>query len=112
MNATPFNWRHFKSSAVSVICFLCALIVVTPLALVFIHIIRMGASSVDWSFLTHLPKPVGEQGGGMANAIVGSFILVGIAVLIGVPIGVLGESISPNTDQTGLIGACGLRRIS
>jgi phosphate transport system permease protein len=90
MNAKPFKWRHFKSSAISVICFLCAVLVITPLALVLIHIIRLGASSVDWNFLTHLPKPVGESGGGMANAIVGSFILVGLAVLIGVPIGVLG----------------------
>jgi phosphate transport system permease protein len=90
MNAKPFKWRYFKSSAVSVLCFLCAVMVITPLALVLIHIIRLGASSVDWNFLTHLPKPVGETGGGMANAIVGSFILVGLAVLIGVPIGVLG----------------------
>ncbi|HUD84329.1 MAG TPA: phosphate ABC transporter permease PstA [Candidatus Saccharimonadales bacterium] len=90
MNAKPFKWRNFKSSAVSVLCFLCAIMVITPLALVLIHIIRLGASSVDWNFLTHLPKPVGETGGGMANAIVGSFILVGLAVLIGVPIGVLG----------------------
>jgi phosphate transport system permease protein len=90
MNTKPFNWRHFKSSAVSVLCLLCAVAVVTPLALVLFHIIRLGASSVDWSFLTHLPKPVGEAGGGMANAIVGSFILIGLAVLIGVPIGVLG----------------------
>jgi len=90
MNAQPFNWRHFKSSTVSVICFLCALIVLAPLAFVFIHIVRLGASSLDWNFLTHLPKPVGEPGGGMANAIMGSFILVGIAAFIGVPIGVLG----------------------
>ncbi len=90
MNSKPFNWRHFKSSAISVICFLCAVIVIAPLALVFFHIVRMGASSLDWNFLTHLPKPVGEKGGGMANAIVGSFILVGIAVVVGVPIGVLG----------------------
>ncbi len=55
MNAHLFNWRHFKSSAVSVLCFFCALIVLTPLALVFIHIVRLGASSVNWNFLTHLP---------------------------------------------------------
>jgi phosphate transport system permease protein len=90
MTSRPFSWRHFKSSAISVVCFLCAVVVLAPLALVFIHIVRLGASSLDWNFLTHLPKPVGEPGGGMANAIVGSFILVGIAALIGVPIGVLG----------------------
>jgi len=45
---------------------------------------------VNWDFFTKLPKPVGEVGGGMANAIVGSFILLGIAAIIGVPVGVLG----------------------
>jgi phosphate transport system permease protein len=90
MSANIIKWRNFKSSAASVICFLCAVIVITPLALVLFHLIRLGASSVDWNFLTHLPKPVGETGGGMANAIAGSFILVGLAVLVGVPVGVLG----------------------
>lgn len=90
MNNRLLKWRKFKSSAASVICFLCAVIVITPLALVMFHLIRLGASSLDWNFLTHLPKPVGETGGGMANAIVGSFILVGLAVLVGVPVGVLG----------------------
>jgi phosphate transport system permease protein len=90
VNAGLLKWRKFKSTAASVICFLCAVIVITPLALVLFHIVRLGASSVDWNFLTHLPKPVGESGGGMANAIVGSFILVGLAAIVGVPIGVLG----------------------
>jgi phosphate transport system permease protein len=90
MNLKLLKWRKFKSTMASVICFLCAVIVITPLALVLFHLVRLGASSVDWNFLTHLPKPVGESGGGMANAIVGSFILVGIAVVVGVPVGVLG----------------------
>jgi phosphate transport system permease protein len=75
---------------VSALCFACALMVILPLALVLFHLVRMGASSVDWAFLTQLPKPAGEAGGGMANAIVGSLILIGLAALIGVPIGVLG----------------------
>jgi phosphate transport system permease protein len=90
VSTANLKWRNFKSSAASVLCFLCAVIVITPLALVLFHLVRLGASSVDWNFLTHLPKPVGETGGGMANAIVGSFILVGLAVLVGVPVGVLG----------------------
>ena len=88
----PFQnqWRKATSAAVSTLCFLCALMVILPLALILFHLVRLGASSVDWNFLTHLPKPVGETGGGMANAIVGSFILVGLAVLLGVPVGLLG----------------------
>jgi phosphate transport system permease protein len=90
MNDLYYNWRKAKSSLISAICFVCALIVLTPLALVLFHIIRLGASSLDWAFLTHLPKSVGESGGGMANAIVGSLVLVGLASGIGIPIGVLG----------------------
>ncbi len=84
------KWRKRWSALVSAACCLCALIVILPLALVLIHLIRLGASSLDWNFLTQLPKSVGETGGGMANAIVGSFVLVGLAMIVGVPIGVCG----------------------
>jgi phosphate transport system permease protein len=90
MNPLLNQRRKATSAAMSAVCFLCALIVILPLLLVLFHLARLGASSVDWNFLTRLPKPVGESGGGMANAIVGSFILVLLAVLIGVPVGVLG----------------------
>ena len=72
------------------IAFVCALLVIAPLALVFFHLLREGAGAVNWSFFTELPKPVGVAGGGMANAIVGSFQLLGLAALAGVPAGVLG----------------------
>jgi phosphate transport system permease protein len=68
----------------------CAVIVIAPLALILFYLIRSGASAIDWHFLTRLPKPVGEAGGGMANAIVGTLTLLGLASLIGVPVGVLG----------------------
>jgi len=68
----------------------CALLVVVPLCLVFYHVLRSGAGSINWAFFTQLPKPVGELGGGMANAIVGTFELLALAAVIGVPIGVLG----------------------
>jgi len=90
MNPTRDMRRKVVSAIVSTVCFLCAIIVILPLALVLFHLVRLGASSLDWNFLTHLPKPVGETGGGMANAIVGSFVLVTLAVLVGVPVGVLG----------------------
>ncbi len=72
------------------LAFSCAVIAILPLVLVFYHLLREGFTSVNWAFFTQLPKPVGEPGGGMANAIVGTFILIGLATLIGVPIGVLG----------------------
>ncbi|MGH9470993.1 MAG: PstA family ABC transporter permease, partial [Terriglobia bacterium] len=68
----------------------CAILVVAPLLLIYFHLARYGLSSINWAFFTKLPKAVGEPGGGMANAIVGSLILLAQAVVIGVPVGVLG----------------------
>lgn len=68
----------------------CALLVVVPMALVFFHVVKSGIGAVNWSFFTQLPKPVGEPGGGMANAIVGTLELLALASLLGVPVGVLG----------------------
>lgn len=84
------KFRKGKSALVSALCVLAGVLVVTPLALVFIYLVIQGAASVNWNFFTQLPKPSGELGGGMANAIVGTFTLLGIASLIGVPIGILG----------------------
>jgi len=84
------RWRKTKSALASAISFVSAVLVIAPLALIFFHLLRNGASSVNWAFFTELPKPVGVVGGGMANAIVGSFELLGLASLIGIPIGVLG----------------------
>lgn len=85
-----YRWRKIKSALASAISFVSAVLVIAPLALIFFHLIRNGASSVNWAFFTELPKPVGVVGGGMANALVGSFELLGLASLIGIPIGVLG----------------------
>lgn len=68
----------------------CAILVVTPLVLIFYHLIKLGISSVNLAFFTQLPRAVGEMGGGMGNAILGTFILMGQAAVIGVPVGVLG----------------------
>jgi phosphate transport system permease protein len=84
------RWRKIKSALVSFLCCVAALLVAAPLALVFYHLLRNGASAISWSFFTELPKPVGVTGGGMANAIVGSLELLGLASMIGIPTGVLG----------------------
>jgi phosphate transport system permease protein len=90
MNAPNHSLRKFENILMQGITCACALLVVTPLALVFYHLLVSGLGSVNWSFFTQLPKPVGEVGGGVANAIVGTLELLGIAALIGVPIGVFG----------------------
>jgi phosphate transport system permease protein len=64
--------------------------VIAPLGLVFFYLLIKGAGSVNWAFFTQLPKPVGEVGGGMANAIVGSIELLALAGAIGIPVGVFG----------------------
>src|SRR6202047_299191 len=92
MQSTSANhtWRKIKSALASTLAFISAVLVISPLGLVFFHLLKSGANSVNWDFFTQLPKPVGVVGGGMANAIVGSFELLGFAAIIGVPIGVLG----------------------
>ncbi|HEY9592899.1 MAG TPA: phosphate ABC transporter permease PstA, partial [Spirochaetia bacterium] len=60
-----------------------------PLLLILIYIIVRGASSINWQFLTELPKPMGETGGGIANAIVGTLILILIATVVSVPLGII-----------------------
>lgn len=82
--------RKALSGFVSLLMLGCACLVVTPLGFVFFHLIHMGASSLNVAFFTHLPASVGELGGGMANAIVGTLELLGLACLFGVPTGVLG----------------------
>ncbi len=69
---------------------LATLTVLTPLALIFIHIIKMGLSSLSLDFFTQIPKPTGESGGGMANGLFGSGLLILMASVIGLPMGVLG----------------------
>lgn len=65
-----------------------ALVAVLPLVFILWHLAREGASSLSADFFTRMPKPVGEAGGGMANAIAGTLVLLGIASLIGLPVGV------------------------
>jgi phosphate transport system permease protein len=90
MTAPNHNWRKFKNTFMQTLTFTCAILVVTPLLLVFYHLIKEGFSSINLAFFTELPKPEGEVGGGMGNAIVGTFVLLAQAAVIGVPVGVLG----------------------
>src|SRR5439155_783721 len=61
---------------------------VLPLFFIFGDLMHKGATSIDWNFFTHTPVPAGQSGGGVANAIVGTIIIVGLACLIGLPIGI------------------------
>lgn len=64
-----------------------ALLVLAPLFAILFYLVYKGVGAINWAFLTNTPRPIGEPGGGMANAIVGSGLILGIASLIGVPLG-------------------------
>jgi phosphate transport system permease protein len=64
------------------------LLVIAPLVAIFVYLLYKGASSLNFAFFTQVPRPPGESGGGMANAIVGSGLLLAIGSVIGVPIGI------------------------
>ena len=85
---TRLRWLVDKTA--TSLAVLSTLLVIVPLAAIFVYLIIKGASSLNMDFFTKIPKPVGETGGGMANAIVGSVTLLGLASLIGVPIGIGG----------------------
>jgi phosphate transport system permease protein len=90
MTVSNHHWRKASNVFMQALTFVCAILVILPLLLVFFYLLKQGAGSVNWAFFTELPKPVGEVGGGMANAILGTFILISLASCLGVPVGVLG----------------------
>src|SRR5438445_13888209 len=84
------RWRKFVSGFMLPMTGLCALVSVSVLFLILGYLVYHGGTSISWNFFTKLPAPVGESGGGMANAIVGSGKLLLLATLFGVPVGFLG----------------------
>ncbi|HUD65883.1 MAG TPA: phosphate ABC transporter permease PstA [Candidatus Sulfotelmatobacter sp.] len=80
--------RRVTDHVMTGVAILTVVIVLAPLVAIFGYLLYRGVGSMNWAFFTETPKPVGEQGGGMANAIVGSIVILGIASLIGVPFGV------------------------
>jgi phosphate transport system permease protein len=80
--------RRVTDHVMTGVAILTVVIVLVPLVAIFGYLLYRGVGSMNWAFFTQTPKPVGEQGGGMANAIVGSIVILGIASLIGVPFGV------------------------
>jgi phosphate transport system permease protein len=85
----PISWRrrvtdHFMTG----VAVLTVILVLVPLVAIFGYLVYRGIGSINWAFLTQTPKPVGEAGGGMANAVVGSGFILAIASILGVPLGV------------------------
>ncbi len=87
--AAPISlYRRTLNQLVTLAAAGAVVLVLTPLLAIFGYLVYKGIGSINWAFLTQTPKPVGEAGGGMANAIAGSALILGIASLIGVPIGI------------------------
>ncbi|MBV9608915.1 MAG: phosphate ABC transporter permease PstA [Acidobacteria bacterium] len=80
--------RRFADRVATAAAFGAVILVLVPLAFIFGYLVFKGIGSINLAFLTHTPAPVGEPGGGMANAIVGSGMILAIASLIGVPLGI------------------------
>ena len=81
-------WRRGTNGFMTLAAGTAVLLVLLPLGAIFGYLVYKGLGTISWAFLTQTPKPVGEAGGGMANAIAGSAYILGIASLMGVPIGI------------------------
>ena len=83
------KYRIGVSTGFQALTVLLAVACVVPLIFILIYIIEAGITKINWHFLTNLPKPVGEAGGGIANALVGSMIIISVASAIAIPFGIL-----------------------
>jgi phosphate transport system permease protein len=82
------RWRRMVSAVFSGLCGAAVLLALVPLAFILLYLLQKGIGALHWSFFFQNPKPVGEPGGGFANAIVGTLILIALAALLAVPVGV------------------------
>ena len=81
--------RRILSNVMTGLCALAVLLALVPLAMILFFVVAKGAGSLNWAFFTEIPKPVGESGGGMSNAIAGSLIMCGLGALFAIPVGVI-----------------------
>ena len=94
MNVPPrsMRWNKARRSGMNYVVgglsVLATILVLAPLAAILFYLVYKGASSLNLAFFTHIPAPVGEEGGGMANSIVGSGIILVLASLMGIPVGI------------------------
>jgi phosphate transport system permease protein len=88
MKASNLSFRIVKDKLFQAGIIFFAAVTIVPLLLILFYIVRNGIAVIDWQFLTSLPKPVGEVGGGISNAIVGTLMLIVIACGIAIPLGV------------------------
>ncbi len=83
-------WRQFTDRLATLLAVCAVVLVMAPLLAIFAYLVIRGVGSLNWAFLTQIPKPVGEVGGGMGNALVGSMMILTIASAFGIPLGIGG----------------------
>ncbi len=83
------KYRMLKDTLFKGLVILSAVLITLPLFLIIYHITKAGFSSINWEFLTQLPKPMGEKGGGILNGLLGSFMLISLSSLLAIPFGIL-----------------------
>ena len=86
-NVNVFS-RRIKNGIVSGLAVLATIFVIAPLIAILFYLLKQGVTSLNWDFFTKIPVPAGESGGGMANAIIGSGVILALASLIGIPVGI------------------------
>ncbi len=82
--------RNLKNSLMTLFMGSALVLLLLPLGIIFLHIVKMGVSSINLDLFIHIPRPTGETGGGMANGMLGSLVLIAMASFIGIPVGVFG----------------------
>jgi len=87
--AMGYTQRKIVDLVARGLCVVATIVAIVPLVSVLYYVARAGVAGLSWDFFTSLPAPVGESGGGMKNAIVGTLILVGLAAAVGIPLGVM-----------------------
>src|SRR6195952_4479020 len=103
------GYRNAKSLIFKGIIIFFAFVITLPLIIVLLYIIKQGVTQVNWHFLTHVPAPVGETGGGIANALLGSFLMVLLAAIMAIPVGMMAGiylSENPGTKLAYYSGLC------
>jgi phosphate transport system permease protein len=89
MNIGSVKYRIGKSIGFQLLTIALSFMCVIPLIAILVYIIRAGITKINWHFLVNVPKPVGEAGGGIANALLGSVIIIAMAAAMAIPVGIL-----------------------
>jgi len=100
---TSATWRKLKSGIFVGFCGLSIAVALVPLAFIFFFVLKEGLQALDYDFFTQMPKPVGETGGGMANAIVGTLFIVGIGALFVIPFMIMSRACLTHYPDTTLL---------